>query len=64
MLLECCRDGRLARCAQACEPDGKAALLAVCVAFAARQRRVPGDVTVGGLNVSVGFVGVGTFSGV
>ena len=47
VLLEGCRDGGFTRGGEACEPDCEAALLAVCVALAAGERRVPGDVAVG-----------------
>ena len=47
VLLERSGDGRLARGRQASEPDGEAALLAECVALAAGERRVPGDVAAG-----------------
>lgn len=45
MLLQGGRDGRLARRGEAREPDGQAALFAKLVALAARERRVPGDVS-------------------
>ena len=47
VLLKRSGDGRLARGGQASEPNGEAALLAECVALAAGERRVPGDVAAG-----------------
>lgn len=45
VLLQSCCNGGFAGCGETCEPDREAALLAVCVALAAGQGRVPGDVT-------------------
>ena len=45
VLLQGSSNGGFARGREASEPDCQAALLAVCIAFAAGQRRVPCDVT-------------------
>lgn len=47
VLLERCRNSRLARRRKTSEPDGEAGLLAECVALGAREGRVPGNVAVG-----------------
>ena len=47
MLLQGDSDGRLPRGGQARKPDCGTALLAELVALMARERRVPGDVTIG-----------------
>jgi len=46
VLLKGGRDGGFARCRETREPDCETALFAVCVALAAGEGRVPGDVAV------------------
>ena len=46
VLFKSSRDGGLPRCGETSEPDCEATLLAECVALAAGERRVPGDVAV------------------